>query len=130
MYGVKRTSQDGIGDHWRRLHRTGHMLFRRLGGNLETLRRRSKFRWAGHLARSDSGVLRRTLRTRCLSWWRFFQHPELPLHPGRFGRPVRWEAELEEAFGVARADDPFNQSVGWMGAALDRDTWRQYELCL
>ena len=125
-YGVKRRVQDGLGDHWKRLHRSGHMLYERLGANLETLRRRTKFRWAGHLARCDSGVLRLALRTRCLSWWRFFQHPTLPLHRGRFGKPVRWEAELEDAFGKASTDNPMAQSVGWMTAAMDRECWKAY----
>ena len=56
----------------------------------------------------------------------FLQHLGLPLKPGRFGRPIRGEAELEEAFGVARSDDPFTLSAGWMSVAQDRATWKQY----
>ena len=126
MFGVKRLAQDGLGDHWRRLHRSGHNLYKRLGGDLDALRRRAKFRWAGHLARCENGILHDILRTRSLSWWRFFQHPTLPLHQGRIGRPQRWEGELEDAFGRAAVDNPLTSNVGWMAAAMERHSWREF----
>ena len=126
-YGVKRKSDEDVGGYWKRLHRTGHVLCKRLGGSAEDLRQRTKLSWAGHLARTNNAHLRLVLRTRCLSWWRFFQHPVFPLHGGRFGRPVRWESELEERFGRAATDTPLDVNVGWMALAQDRESWRSYQ---
>ena len=93
-YGVRRNqAEDGFG-FWRRIHRNGYDLYQRLGGSLVHLRSATLHRWAGHLARTPCDLLRTALRTRCLAWWRFVQHPRFPLHGRRFGRPHRWEAQL------------------------------------
>lgn len=100
-FGVPRHYVDEVGDHWRRLHRVGLNVSKKCGGDLSALQAQAVHRWAGHLARTKSGLLWMALRTRCLAWWRFFQHPRLPLHPKRFGRPRRWEGQLETKFGKA-----------------------------
>ena len=38
-YGIKRRIDEGIGEFWRRLHRTGHNLCRQFGGSLDDKRR-------------------------------------------------------------------------------------------
>jgi hypothetical protein len=121
--GVRPRLDDDIGDHWRRRHRVGHALAKQLGGGLTERRLRSLHGWAGHLARSV-GPLRTALRTRCLAWWRFFQHPCLPLHSRRFGRPHRWEAQLTKVYGEVAGDSPMDQDYGWMALAQDRSAWR------
>ena len=126
-HGVKALLDDDAGDFWRRVHRKGHALYKKHGGSLSELHDRAYHRWAGHLARQTSCVLRTALRTRCLAWWRFFQHPDLPLHPKRFGRPSRWEGALEKHYGVAADDNPVERDVGWMALAQDRQTWKSEE---
>ena len=125
--GVKPQSEDEPGDHWKRLHRRGHDFCKRTGKSLGILRRRRVHRWAGHLARTDHHTLSASLKTRCLAWWRFFQHPHLPLHPRRFGAPSRWESQLEDFYGRAETDDAFNNDVGWMAYAKNRTTWKTME---
>ena len=93
-YGSRKSYEEDAIQFWRRLHRTGHNLCNRLRGSLSKVRAARLHQWAGHLARSQEGILRTALRTRCLAWWRFFQHPTLPLHSKRFGRPSRWESQL------------------------------------
>ena len=126
-YGVRRTlDEDGV-QFWRRVHRIGYKLYKRLDGSLVKLRRTALHRWAGHLARTSNSVLRTALRTRCLSWWRFYQHPQFPLHCKRFGRPHRWEAQLEDFYGESKDDVPFEQDAGWMLFAQDRQSWKSME---
>ena len=118
-YGVRKSvDEDGV-QFWRRLHRFGHELYRRLGGSLVKLRTSKLHRWAGHLARSQDSHLRKALRTRCLAWWRFFQHPTLPLHQKRFGRPSRWEGQMTKVYGEVADDNPESHDVGWMALAQD-----------
>ena len=126
-YGVKSLLDDEPGDFWKRMHRKGHALCKRFGGSLSELRDRAYHRWAGHLARSPAGILHTAVRTRCLAWWRFFQHPLLPLHPRRFGRPSRWESTLENYYGVSADDDPMVRNPGWLGLAQDRLQWKTSE---
>ena len=108
------------------MHRKGHALYKRFGGSLSDLHDRAYRRWAGHLAR-ETGILHMALRTRCLAWWRFYQHPIFPLHPKRFGRPFRWEAALEKYYGAVDVDNPVEKNVGWMAIAQDRSTWKAQE---
>ena len=65
--GVRRKIGDGIGDFWRRTHRLGHTLARKLDANLDQKRRQCLHRWAGHLARASDGVLFDALRARNLA---------------------------------------------------------------
>ena len=97
-FGVRPVVDEGMGDHWRRRHRIGHSIARKLGGGLGERRLAALHSWAGHLARATD-PLKTALRTRCLSWWRCFQHSGLPLHSGRFGRPSRWEAQITQMCG-------------------------------
>ena len=123
-YGLRKSvAEDALG-FWRRLHRFGHQLYYRLEGSLVKLRASRVHRWAGHLARSQEGLLRNALRTRCLAWWRFFQHPALPLHSRRFGRPSRWESQMENLYGEVADDNPAVHDVGCIALAQDRAQWR------
>ena len=126
-YGVKPAVNMGIGDYWKKLHRTGHKLMRQMKTSLDGLRLLNVHRWAGHAARLSSGPVRLALRTRCLAWWRFFQLPHLPLHTRRFGKPWRWEAQLVAFYGESSTDDPMQTSVGWMKQAQDRALWKTEE---
>ena len=118
----RRADEDAI-EHWRRLHRTGHEMLRSHGGSLGTQRRRRLHSFAGHIARSTEGLAGQALRTRPMSWWRFFQANKLMLHDGRFFA-WRWEEQLEAFYG--RASSCFvDEAVGWMAVAQNRDVWRQ-----
>jgi hypothetical protein len=124
IFGVRRQAEDTRGIFWRASHRLGHKLARRFGGGLQQRRREALHRWAGHLARTGQQPLSAALRTRCLAWWRFFQHPLFPLHGRRFGRPFRWEAQLVDFYGEAAGDSPETNNYGWMELAQNREAWR------
>ena len=76
-----------------------------------------------------SGVVRESLRARCLAWWRFRQyryHSKWDgLHPKRFN-PRRWEAQLVQHYGEAEVQNPDNDA-GWILAAQGREDWRAGE---
>ena len=124
VHGVRMRCGELVGDFWRRLHRTGHRVANRLHLDLASLRRLRYHSYAGHLARSVDPVMTCALRTRCLVWWRSMQHPRLPLHRP-FGRPRRWEAELENFHGVEWLGDPLTTNVGWMRFAQSRASWKE-----
>ena len=126
-YGVRRDEKEDGVQFWRRIHRLGYRLYKKLGGSLVKLRRAALHRWAGHVARTSNTVLKTALRTRCLSWWRFFQHPRYPLHTQRFGRPHRWEEQLEQFYGESRCDQPLTNNSGWMLIAQNRHLWKSKE---
>jgi hypothetical protein len=123
-FGARRHAEETLGSFWRRSHRLGHSLARRFGGGLIQRRRETLHRWAGHLARAEQQPLKVALRTRCLAWWRFFQHPQLPLHGRRFGRPSRWEAQLVDFYGEVAGHSPLTNNYGWMVKAQNRAEWR------
>ena len=124
---VARCSEDDVGQHWRHLHRTGHQLLLNLGGGLDWRRASRLHSFAGHCARSTSGLVPVALRTRRLAWWRYRQarYPGRNdgLHPKRF-KVWRWESQLSGHYGEEECRDPTN-NVGWMLLAQCRDTWRQ-----
>ena len=126
-YGCRRRHDDSGVDFWTRLHRLGHRLYNTVQSTLDQRRRINLHRWAGHLARSENPILKLSLRTRCLSWWRFSQLPHVPLHGRRFGKPWRWEAQLEAHYGEASCDNPEAIDCGWMATAADRCTWKAKE---
>ena len=70
-----------LGSFLRQLHREGHQLYTVLGANLREMRALIPDRWV----RDTSGIVRQALRT--------------GLHPRRFGRPTRWEAQLVKHYG-------------------------------
>ena len=118
-----------VGQDWRLLHREGHRLMRNAGGGFRTRRLRLLHRFAGHIARLKQGEVATTLRTRCLSWWRFHQKRYISkwdgLHPQRF-RVWRWESQLASHYGEVEQVDPF-VDAGWMQAAQYRDAWKEAE---
>ena len=126
-FGIRPAVHIGVGDYWKKLHRTGHKLMRQLTASLDGLRLLSVHRWAGHAARLSTGPVRMALRTRCLAWWRFFQLPHMPLHPRRFGKPWRWETQLVTFYGETSSDNPLQANAGWMKSAQDRASWKANE---
>ena len=112
------------------MHKTRHVLYKRSGGSLSELHDRAYHRWAGLLARATAGILQMAVRTRCMAWWRFVQHPVFALHPKRFGQPSRCESALEKFYGVADDDDPIERNVGWMALAQDRHSRKTDEASL
>ena len=116
---------DERGEFWRRMHRTGHEQLAKMGGGLDTERRRKLHAFAGHAARRNGGLVSESLRTRSLAWWRHVQQSNLVKHQKRFNA-WRWEAQLEAFYGEASSvfvDEP----VGWMAAAQDRHSWKSRE---
>ena len=81
---VRLKADEDLPTFWRRKYRTGHELLRAHGGSVNARRRRRLHKFAGHLARMDSGVVCDALRTRSIGWWRHFQSRKLVTHPGRF----------------------------------------------
>ena len=119
---TKRRTEDNSVEHWRRLHRVGHVLLRAHGGCIDACRRRKLHSFAGHLARDHGSVGSIALRTRSMAWWRQFQSIGAFLHPHRF-RVWRWEQQLVSFYGEAKSvfiDD----DVGWMAKAQDRNEWK------
>ena len=107
---------------WRRRHRIGHTLMADSGGGLDARRRARLHSFAGHLARSATGLPATALRTRSLAWWRAMQSQNLFPHPQRF-RVWRWETQLEEHYG--RHSSVFiDENVGWMQKAQQKTRWR------
>ena len=117
------SSQESIGEFWRRLHRFGHNCMEGVGGSCEVHRRGKLHAFAGHLARMPDGIVHIALRTRCLAWWREAQSRQIFKHPLRF-HPWRWEQQLENYFGHARTIF-IDEDVGWMHRAQDRCEWRR-----
>ena len=116
------TYDDVVASHWRRLHRVGHDLLRRGGGDMDSRRRGKLHSFAGHAARADNSVVSDAMRTRSLAWWRQFQSTGTFSHPRRF-RAWRWEQQLTAYYGEAKSvfiDD----NVGWMETAQRRDIWK------
>ena len=126
---IRRNVGEEIGQYWRRLHRAGHLWMRTIGGGVGVRRLRRLHRFAGHLARTASGIVRTALRTRCLAWWRYHQsryHSKWDgLHPKRF-HPWRWEAQLVQHYGECETID-VELDVGWVLKAASRDVWRDGE---
>ena len=118
---VRRLPDECPGDHWKRLHRSGHIWLARNGGGADTWRRLRLHGFAGHTARATEGLACQALRTRPLAWWRFMQRCGRK-HPQRF-HAWRWEQQLTDAYG--EAESPFvDESVGWMALATSRRAWR------
>ena len=113
------------GDFWRRLYRTGHDQLAKMGGGLDARRRRKLHAFAGHAARKNDGLVSKSLRTRCLAWWRHFQQHGLIRHKKRFNA-WRWEAQMADFYGEASSLF-VDESVGWMAAAQDRHSWKSKE---
>ena len=69
------------------------------------------------------------LRTRSLTWWRQAQDRHRRsgdkwggVHAARFNA-WRWEAQLEDYYGKAKAAD-IAANAGWWALAQDREEWR------
>ena len=94
---------------------------------MQILRRLQLHRFAGHLAVVPIGIVRETLRTRCLAWWRYRQkryHSKFDdLHPKRF-HVWRWAAQLVEHYREPETCDK-EDNVGWMLKAESRLDWRE-----
>ena len=122
IVGVRRWDGEDINDFWRRLHRTGHNILKGNGGSIETRRKRQLHSFAGHLARSDGGLLYDALRTRSIQWWRECQARKVMLHPRRF-KAWRWEEQLVTHFGVSRSFF-IDENTGWLLKAQGRQVWQ------
>ena len=125
IVGIRMGEDESVGDFWRRMYRTGHEKLRLNGGSLDFRRRQRVHSFAGHIARDPESLAGMALRTRSLSWWRFYQEIGANRHPQRF-HPWRWEAQLEDFYGVAVSlfvDEP----GGWIQMAQDRQSWKLVE---
>ena len=87
-------------------------------------RRRQLHGLAGHLARSPDARVRDCVHCRPVARWRHWQ-AEVGgrAQHARFGRPKRWENELEIYYGQHMAAHQ-GDIVGWMRNAQQRDEWR------
>ena len=123
---TRRSAEENVGEHWRRMHRYGHCLLQNFVGSLDK-RRLLKFdAFAGRLARSSSSMMTLALRTRCVSSWRFEQanHKDkrTVAHPKRF-KSWPWEAPLVQYYGEASSGNIFHHT-GWMLKAQAKEAWR------
>ena len=124
IQGVFRRPGEDLGSYWRRLHREGHATLRNLNCAPAAGRRQQFHGLAGHLARSDDARSSAALHCRPLARWRYWQaEAQGPAQHARFGRPKRWEADLEAWHGMQMASHQ-GEVVGWMAAAQNREQWR------
>ena len=129
--GTRRSPTEGIGQWWRRLHRSGHCVLQRHGADPEVARRKVLHRWAGHVARMPHNAQpAQALRTRSLQWWRHAQsnHTDKKwtgVHKQRFGC-WRWESQISEVHGEGYSSN-IGDNTGWLLKAQCRDSWRLAE---
>jgi hypothetical protein len=129
--GTRRAPTEVIECWWRRLHRSGHLLLKRLGADPEVARRQILHRWAGHVARMPLHTQpAQALRTRSLQWWRHAQHNHTDkkwtgAHPRRFGC-WRWESQISEVHGEGYSSTA-EANTGWLLTAQCRASWRSAE---
>ena len=125
---MQRGRDEEIGGFWRRLHQIDHLL-KTSANTSNSAQRRNLHRFAGHLARSKAVECRTAVRTRCLAWWRHTQKRHFDksrsVHPARF-KAWRWEAQLVEFYGETESIE-FDNNVGWMLEAQNRESWRKSE---
>ena len=132
MAGARRTSTEGMGQWWCRLHRDGKRFLQNHAIDIPREIKLAKHNFAGHAARMPcDDVVSRVLHLRHLAWWRRIQtavnlQPSSGPrpHPRRFNALQRWEASLEELCGRAMVAKSAEETVGWMHAAQNRESWK------
>ena len=126
VVGLRRAGDEDFGRFWRRMHRVGHNILRKLGGGMVVRRLTQLHAYAGHAARSTNELLYNALRTRCLAWWRYqqalYESKRNGVHPKRF-KAWRWEAQVVAFYGEAETED-VTANAGWMRLAQSREAWR------
>ena len=120
VVGVRPRDDEDSAEFW--LFRTGHEFMDAHGGSLEVRRRRRLHALASHLSRQPDDLPGVALRTRSLSWWRFFQKTGGQPHPKKF-KAWRWEEQLAAHYGEV-ASVFVDENVGWMQLAQDRCAWK------